>query len=1240
MLNKFETKSARVKGLALHPKRRWLLASLHNGVIQLWDYSEKTMIDKFDEHKGPVRGIDFHRHQPLFVSGGDDSKIKVWNYKSRRCLFTIDAHEDYVRTTYFHHEHPWILSSSDDQSIRIWNWQSRSRIAVLTGHSHYVMCAQFHPGSELILSASVDQTLRLWDISGLKMKNTSSSLSSKDEMSTGLPEILSKTDYTVVPFDAHTSEINWCNFHPDPNKQFCLSAADDNLIKIFKTDSRNGLRELDTLRGHYNNVSCATFFTMFGKDYILSVSEDRTIRVWDVEKRVALSTYRREIDRFWTVVAHPRENLFAAGHDTGLILFKLERERPAFTVVKDLILFIRGKQLWKYNMKTSGRQAIANLKPRTEMTHHYHKLHCYSFEDNQNSQILISVRSTNLEKSIYDLYKLSTSHFNENIEPIRSPGLTALFIGPNRYAVLDKSKQVVFKINDEERKTKVPINADEIFDAGAGRIFLKTKIDGVNAISLWDVEKGCAISSIKVDAKSVIMNENKNYVACVGSYKITITDGHLKVLSTIQEQRKIKSAAWEEGGVLIYSTPVHVKYALTDGATTTILSVQQTLYIMAVRDNKIFCIDRNGDIKQIPVDSREFKFKQAVVRNDRSEILNSLRQLGSLTRAEISFLVKKGHPGLALKFVKDPETRFPLALQAYDIDSALEAAISINDKRCWEELAEVAMQVGHVKAAEKAFQVLEKPYKLAMLYLVTDQRDKLVDARHMARKLADTSTEFIISLLLKDFIECTKIIRRVGHPNLAYTCAVNHGLFDLANEIKNSREISQEQLERLPDIDEINPDDASWMQSTIPDLSNAPFNNWPLLNDEQETFNEVLVDDVDEPIEFDDKGDWDDDELKSTSDHKDEPQELEDAQEDGWMDEEPLEDLLDDDEEEELVEEKTQFVAPNNGLCVTSKWIQVSDLALHHILAGSYRTAITFLQNQVGVVDTEPFINIFKDLALQSKVAYQSFALHPTMFIHPTSDEFKGETPLPAGGYKLEDLEKRLTDCYSLFSGGKFSDAIDRFRNLLLSTLFLQIYITNTPLSLSEREKRAKEIIGVCKEYILGLQIWLERKNITGKEYEHHKRACELAAYFSRLNFLQKHRSKVLEKAFEVFLVKPKEFQRTRAASSIANKLLDNLSPSDPKREKLVAYAKKVQASFDAQVDQEIKLAFDDLNPYSLCSATFTPIYSGNKLTSCPLCESKYKPEYTGQTCRICLVSEIGRSCSGIRFKVTDFDEE
>jgi coatomer protein complex subunit alpha (xenin) len=88
-------------GLAFHPTRPLLAASLHNGSVQLWNYQMGTLVDRFDEHEGmfhlssrsagqfvayrmtlvvsgPVRAVAIHPTRPLLVSGGDDYKIKVW----------------------------------------------------------------------------------------------------------------------------------------------------------------------------------------------------------------------------------------------------------------------------------------------------------------------------------------------------------------------------------------------------------------------------------------------------------------------------------------------------------------------------------------------------------------------------------------------------------------------------------------------------------------------------------------------------------------------------------------------------------------------------------------------------------------------------------------------------------------------------------------------------------------------------------------------------------------------------------------------------------------------------------------------------------------------------------------------------------------------------------------------------------------------------------------------------------
>ncbi len=85
MLVKFENKSGRVKGLSFHPQKPWLLASLHNGSVQIWDYRMGTLVDKYDEHEGIYSaisviefGLIFRRTRPWLRIPSNAAIIRDW----------------------------------------------------------------------------------------------------------------------------------------------------------------------------------------------------------------------------------------------------------------------------------------------------------------------------------------------------------------------------------------------------------------------------------------------------------------------------------------------------------------------------------------------------------------------------------------------------------------------------------------------------------------------------------------------------------------------------------------------------------------------------------------------------------------------------------------------------------------------------------------------------------------------------------------------------------------------------------------------------------------------------------------------------------------------------------------------------------------------------------------------------------------------------------------------------------
>ncbi|GAB2227110.1 hypothetical protein Droror1_Dr00008918 [Drosera rotundifolia] len=64
------------------------------------------------------------------------------------------------------------------------------------------------------------------------------------------------------------------------------------------------------------------------------------------------------VSGFWILAAHPEMNLLAAGHDSGMVMFKLERERPAISVSGDPMFFVKDRFLRSFEFSTQKDNQI------------------------------------------------------------------------------------------------------------------------------------------------------------------------------------------------------------------------------------------------------------------------------------------------------------------------------------------------------------------------------------------------------------------------------------------------------------------------------------------------------------------------------------------------------------------------------------------------------------------------------------------------------------------------------------------------------------------------------------------------------------------------------------------------------------------------------------------------------------------------------------------------------------------
>ncbi|KAF2585094.1 hypothetical protein F2Q70_00033716 [Brassica cretica] len=1108
MLTKFETKSNRVKGLTFHPKRPWILASLHSGVIQLWDYRMGTLIDRFDEHEGPVRGVHFHNSQPLFVSGGDDYKIKVWNHKTHRCLFTLLGHLDYIRTVQFHHENPWIVSASDDQTIRIWNWQSRTCISVLTGHNHYVMCASFHPKEDLVVSASLDQTVRVWDIGSLKKKTVSPAddLMRFTQMNS---DLFGGVDAIVkYVLEGHDRGVNWASFHP--TLPLIVSGADDRQVKLWRMNETKAW-EVDTLRGHMNNVSSVMFHAK--QDIIVSNSEDKSIRVWDATKRTGIQTFRREHDRFWILAVHPEINLLAAGHDNGMIVFKLERERPAFALSGNSLFYTKDRFLRYYDCSTQ-----------------------------KDSQVI----------------------------PIRRPGTPSLNQSP-RTLSYSPTENAVLICSD--------------LDGGSYELYIIPKDSVGRSDVVQDAKRGTGGS------------------AC-----------------TLHETIRVKSGAWDDNGVFIYTTLNHIKYCLPNGDSGIIRTLDVPIYITKVSGNTIFCLDRDGKNRAITINATEYIFKLALLRKRYDHVMGMIKNSQLCGQAMIAYLQQKGFPEVALHFVEDERVRFNLALESGNISVAVASATEINEKEQWYRLGVEALRQGNAGIVEFAYQQTKNFERLSFLYLITGKLDKLSKLMKIAEVKNNVMGQFHNALYLGDVKERVKILENAGHLPLAYITASVHGLKDVAERL------ATELGENVPSLPE----------GKTPSLLMPPFpvmcgGDWPLLRVMKGIFEGGLESAarggaVDEEEEEDAGGDWGDaldmvdvdgmenrdidailEEAERGEDENDE--------EGGWEELEGLDLPPELDTPKASANARSSvFVTPTQGMPVSHIWSQKSSLAAEQAAAGSFDTAMRLLNRQLGIKNFAPLKSMFIDLFSGSQSYLRAFSSSPVVSLAIERGWSESSSPNVRGPpslvYDFSQQEEKLKSGYKATTSGKLTEALRLFLSILHT---IPLVVVESRSEVDE----VKELVTIVKEYVLGLKMELKRRETKDDPV----RQQELAAYFTHCNLQLPHLRLALFSAMGVCY----KSKNLATAYTFAKRLLE----TNPMESQAKTARQIVQAA-ERNMTDTTELNYDFRNPFVICGSTYVPIYRGQKDVSCPYCTARFVPSQQGNICGVCDLAVIGADASGL----------
>ncbi|KAI9791488.1 MAG: hypothetical protein M1816_003832 [Peltula sp. TS41687] len=1072
------------------------------------------------------------------------------------------------------------------------------------------MCAQFHPKDDLIVSASLDQSVRVWDISGLRKKHSApTSMTFEDQMSranANQADMFGNTD-AVVKFvlEGHDRGVNWVAFHP--TLPLIVSAGDDRLIKLWRM-SETKAWEVDTCRGHFQNASACLFHPF--QDLIISVGEDKTLRIWDLNKRLPVQSFKRESDRFWVIAAHPEINLFAAGHDNGVMVFKLERERPASTVYQNQLFYItREKHLRTYDFQRNVESpSMLSLK---KLGHPWIPPRTLSYNPAERAILVTSPA----DSGIYELINLprDASGAVEPEDSKRGQGTSAVFVARNRFAVFNQASQQVDirDLSNSITKTiKTPQGTTDIYFGGTGNLLFIT----LTSVVLYDIQQKKNISELSVNGiKYVFWSNDGLHAALLSKHNVTIVTKSLEQLSTLHETIRIKSAAWDDAGVLLYSTLNHIKYTLLNGDNGIIRTLDQTFYLVRVKGKNVYCLDRTAKPKIFNIDPTEYRFKLALTKRNYDEMLQIIKTSSLVGQSIISYLQKKGYPEIALQFVQDPHTRFELAIECGNLDVAVEMAKRLDRPNLWTRLGTEALAHGNHQIVEMVYQKSRQFDKLSFLYLTTGDREKLTRMAKIAEHRGDFGSRYQNALYLDNFEDRIQMFKEVDLYPLAYLTAKSHGLDDECQSILDASGLTEEQIS-LPTIGQpIQP-----LNAIVPTFKN----NWPVKAAASHSFFENALMGQVESLSLEDENGRS---SKAVG--------YEDALEDGVgasngkMADEEDEDAAGWDMGEDItVEAENDFVnveSKEAGGAASSEaelWARNSPLAADHVAAGSFESAMQLLNRQVGAVNFEPLKPRFLEIYQATRTYLPAtIGLDPLVnYIRRTVDETDTRKVLPIIPRNLESIGSvDLQAGYTMMRQNNLVEGVKIFKRILHSLLV-------NAVSSSQEVAEAKKVISTASEYTVAMSIELARRALPTDE-ANLKRSLELSAYFTIPKLEVTHRQLALVAAMNL-AAKENNFA---SALSFANRMLAN--GGSPK---MLERARTIKAKSERNPHDKHEIEYDQFAEFDICAASYTPIYDGSPSVTCLYDGSKYHASYKGEVCRVCEVVEIGTAGSGLRLFV------
>jgi RNA polymerase sigma factor (sigma-70 family) len=293
-----------VGAVAFSPDGKTLLTGGHDGRIRLWEVATGKELRQVPGRQGGITGIFFTADGKQIVAGGYDSTVRVRDIETGKDVHAFVGHEGPVAGVAYSPDGKLLATAGSDRTVRLWScgkeirrlivggpgggasavtfspdgktlaaaafqgvtlWDAATgkELRRLEGHKGWVLCLFFAPDGRSLASGGDDKTVRLWDPA---------------------------TGNELRRIDGHDGSVRTIAISPD-GKMLATGGGfpTPETIRLWDPTTGKALAGLPATAGTVTGLTFSPDGTV-----LATVSEDYTVRLWDVGKRTLVRSWKAD----------------------------------------------------------------------------------------------------------------------------------------------------------------------------------------------------------------------------------------------------------------------------------------------------------------------------------------------------------------------------------------------------------------------------------------------------------------------------------------------------------------------------------------------------------------------------------------------------------------------------------------------------------------------------------------------------------------------------------------------------------------------------------------------------------------------------------------------------------------------------------------------------------------------------------------------------------------------------------